>query len=47
VQCQLGRMTNWLGGDGEPMRGVGQRTFLIDDEARGIMEITSITFTAS
>jgi type VI secretion system protein ImpE len=47
VQCQLGRMTNWLGGEGEPMRGVGQRTFLIDDEARGIMEITTIKFTAA
>jgi type VI secretion system protein ImpE len=46
VQCQLGRMTNWLGGDGEPTRGIGQRTFLIDDEARGIMEITTIRFEA-
>ena len=44
VECKLGRKTDWLGGDGEPMRGVGQRTFLIDDEARGIMEITSIKF---
>ncbi len=44
MQCRLGRMTNWLGGDGEPTRGVGQRTFLIDDDARGIMDITTIQF---
>jgi len=43
-QCKLGRKTDWLGGDGEPMRGVGQRTFLVGDDAIGIMEINRITF---
>ena len=47
VQCQLGRATDWRGGDGEPTRGVGQRTFLIGEETRGIMEISSIRFEAA
>jgi type VI secretion system protein ImpE len=47
VQCRLGRMTDWLGGEGEPTRGIGQRTFLVDDESRGIMEIKSIKFAAT
>ena len=47
VQCRLGRMTDWRGGDGDPMRGVGQRTFLIGEETRGIMEINTIRFEAS
>jgi type VI secretion system protein ImpE len=42
--CKLGRKTDWIGGDGEPMRGVGQRTFLVGDEAVGIMEMERITF---
>jgi type VI secretion system protein ImpE len=43
-QARMGRTTDWLGGDGQPMRGVGQRTFLVGDDASGIMEITKITF---
>jgi protein involved in temperature-dependent protein secretion len=27
-----------------PVRGVGQRTFLVGDEARPIMELKTITF---
>jgi type VI secretion system protein ImpE len=45
-QCRLGRMTDWRGGEGEPMRGVGQRTFLVGEESRGIMEISTIRFNA-
>jgi type VI secretion system protein ImpE len=44
AQCRLGRMTDWRGGDGAPMRGVGQRTFLVGEESRGIMEIGLIRF---
>jgi type VI secretion system protein ImpE len=35
----LGRSTEWIGGEGEPMRGQGLRTFLVGDEARAILEI--------
>jgi type VI secretion system protein ImpE len=41
---RLGRQTDWRGGGVEPVRGVGQRTFLVGDEARSIMELKSITF---
>lgn len=46
VPCKLGRMTDWRGGDGEPMRGVGQRTFLVGEDTRGLMQINSIRFEA-
>ncbi len=41
---RLGRSTDWRGGDASPVRGVGQRTFLVGDEARSIMELKTITF---
>jgi type VI secretion system protein ImpE len=41
---RLGRQTDWRGGDATPVRGVGQRTFLVDDEARSIMELKAVTF---
>jgi type VI secretion system protein ImpE len=41
---RLGRSTDWRGGDSTPVRGVGQRTFLVGDEARPIMELKTITF---
>jgi type VI secretion system protein ImpE len=41
---RLGRATDWTGGDGEPVRGVGQRTFLVGDQARTILELHSLTF---
>jgi type VI secretion system protein ImpE len=44
LQARLGRTTDWIGGDGEPMRGVGQRTFLAGDEAIGLMELKTIRF---
>ena len=40
-RTQLGRVTDFVGGDGEPVRGVGQRTFLIGEEAMPILEIQS------
>jgi type VI secretion system protein ImpE len=47
IECQLGRKTDWRGGDGEPMRGVGQRVYLAGEEARSIMEISNIQFDAA
>jgi type VI secretion system protein ImpE len=41
-RVRLGRVTDWKGSDGEPVRGVGQRTWLVGEEARPILEIESI-----
>jgi type VI secretion system protein ImpE len=41
---RLGRRTDWRGGDGIAVRGVGQRTFLVGDDARAILELKTITF---
>jgi type VI secretion system protein ImpE len=35
---KLGRMTDWKQGDGGPVLGVGQRTFLVDGAASGLLE---------
>jgi type VI secretion system protein ImpE len=43
-QLRLGRGTDWTGGDGEPMRGRGQRMFLAGDDATPIMQLTTIEF---
>jgi len=43
-RTQLGRVTDFVGGDAEPTRGVGQRSFLIGDEAVPILEIQSLEF---
>jgi type VI secretion system protein ImpE len=40
---RLGRATEWRDGDGAPTRGIGQRTLLVGDEARPILEIKEIT----
>ncbi len=44
-QVRLGRLTDWQGGDGEPVLGIGQRTYLVGDEALPIMQIESIEVT--
>jgi type VI secretion system protein ImpE len=41
---RLGRMTDWRGGDGTPVRGIGQRTFLIGEKDRPILEMSNLTF---
>lgn len=46
-QCRLGRMTDWIGGDGEPVRGIGQRTFLVGEESIGIMDLQTISITVA
>ena len=39
----LGRVTEWQGGDGAPMRGVGQVCFLAGDDSVSIMDMTTVT----
>ena len=41
---RLGRATDWHGDEGQMVRGVGQRMFMVGEVARTIMEIDSITF---
>jgi type VI secretion system protein ImpE len=41
---RLGRETSWTDEADGPVRGVGQRVFLIGDEAVGIMDLESIEF---
>ncbi len=41
---RLGRRTDWRGGESSPVRGAGQRTFLVGEEARSILELKSIKF---
>lgn len=41
---RLGRSTDWRGGDRVPVRGVGQRTFLVGEDARPILELQTVTF---
>jgi type VI secretion system protein ImpE len=42
--ARLGRLTDWQGGDGTPVRGIGQRTFVVGEEARAVMEINVLEF---
>jgi type VI secretion system protein ImpE len=43
MRVRLGRLTEWRGSEGEPVRGLGQRMFLVDEEAQDIMELKTIT----
>jgi len=40
---KLGRETDWID-DGGPVRGVGQRLFLVGEEAVGIMDLATLEF---
>ncbi|MCA9128724.1 MAG: hypothetical protein KDB22_16680 [Planctomycetales bacterium] len=40
---RLGRATDWIGEEGEPVQGVGLRLFLADGEECSIMEIESMS----
>jgi type VI secretion system protein ImpE len=42
-RARLGRVTEWQGGGGAPVRGVGQRTYLVGEDARPMMEVKEIT----
>jgi type VI secretion system protein ImpE len=39
---RLGRATDFLGAEGEPVRGVGLKSFLFGEEAKTILEISEI-----
>jgi len=41
---RLGRLTDWAGPEGGPVRGIGQRMYLIGEESVPIMQIGTITF---
>ena len=43
-EFRLGRATDWLDPEDGPVRGIGQRVFLVGDEDRGIMDLTSLRF---
>ena len=45
-RLRFGRATDWKGGEGEPVRGLGQRTFLVADEGVTILEMKEITVSA-
>jgi type VI secretion system protein ImpE len=40
----LGRVTDWTADEGAPVRGIGQRSFLIGSESKTIMELSTIEF---
>jgi type VI secretion system protein ImpE len=44
-RIRLGRYTDWRGGSGTPVRGVGLRTYLVGDAGRTILEIQKVTTT--
>ncbi len=46
-QLRLGRATDWRGGEGGPVRGIGQRCFLAGEEAVSILEIGRLDFTTA
>lgn len=41
---KLARATDWLGEEGQIVRGLGQRTYLVGEEDRPLMTITELTF---
>lgn len=43
-KVRLGRVTDWVGDDGQPIRGIGQRTWLIGDNDRPLLELKRIEF---
>ena len=43
-RARLGRVTDWIGGDGAPVRGIGQRTLLVGDEAVPLLELGTLEF---
>jgi type VI secretion system protein ImpE len=41
---RVGQGTEWLGSEGEPVRGVGHRILAVDDEARPLVKIDALEF---
>ncbi len=44
--ARLGRRTDWIGGESEPVTGVGLRTFVFDETPRTVLEVSEIVFSA-
>lgn len=42
----LGRRTDWVGEEGQPVRGVGLRTWLVGEEPKTILEVQNLTVEA-
>lgn len=45
-RAKLGRSTEWLGGNGAPVYGVGLRLYMLGDVDKTIVELSNITFTS-
>ena len=43
-RVRLGRVTDWKGGDGTPVLGIGQRTLLVGNEDRTILQLKNVEF---
>lgn len=43
-KVKLGRVTDWSGDEGCPVRGVGQKTFLCGDQDFGLLDLGQVTF---
>ncbi len=43
---KLGRSTDWIGNEGEVVKGLGQRTWLIGEEDRPLLSLGTLTFVA-
>jgi type VI secretion system protein ImpE len=46
-QLRLGRGTDWLGGDGIPVRGIGQKMWLLGNDAKSIMQLHELEFASA
>lgn len=44
---RLGRATDWQGAEGEPILGIGQRTFLFGEADQPLLSITQVDFNSS
>jgi type VI secretion system protein ImpE len=41
---RLGRGSDWRGGDGQPVQGLGLKMFLIGDQSRTVLEMKEVSF---
>lgn len=46
-QVKLGRQTEWIGSEGEPVRGAGQRTFLAGDDGYAVLDTRRVEFASA
>jgi type VI secretion system protein ImpE len=45
--ARMARSTDWIGNDGEPVRGVGAKTLLVGEEPKTLLEIRRLEFEAA